>query len=228
MITRAQGIDISRWDLSFDPQKAIKQIDFVIIKASEGTYWYDTAYPKMLTGVRQIPIRGAYHYFRNPGSDYLDQANWFLKRVEERANDFQFYALDFESINNKLSVSMSMWADKWMSEVQRRTEKKVVFYTNRNLYDLYGWHYCSRWPLWYAWYRNWPWSSPDKDPIMPKKRNANDWTIWQFSCEQNQPFENLSKSYGCGANKIDLNLFNGTTADMHAWLSLEEVLPTPP
>lgn len=228
MTTKAQGIDISRYDISFDPQKATKQIDFVIIKASEGTYWYDPAYPKMMDGVRQIPIRGAYHYFRNPGSDYQKQADWFLKRVEEKADDFQFYALDFESTNNNLSVEMSMWANKWMLYVQRKTNKEVIFYTNRNLYDLYGYHYCSQWPLWLAWYRLWPWVSPDKPIVLPKKRKAGNWILWQYACERNQPFGfNPSKSYGGGANKIDLNVFNGTVEKMHDWLKVGKIVVPP-
>ena len=82
-------------------------------------------------------------------------------------------------------------------------------------------------PLWIAQYSNNP--SPDKNPGLPKKRKPGDWTIYQYASEVN--FPGHAKEYGTPVNSIDLNVFNGTAADMRAWLKLSEapVQPaTPP
>ncbi|MDP1624421.1 MAG: GH25 family lysozyme [bacterium] len=224
MTNRAQGIDISHWDVSFDPQKATKQIDFVIIKASDGLYSSQPVYSKMMAGVRQIPIRGAYHYLRS-GYDWKRQADVFLEKVEKDKKDFHLYVCDFESINNTMSIAFSMHANLWMEYVQKEVPtKRVVFYTNRNLYTLWGWRYCSKWPLWIAQYYNWPFGTENRNPAMPSGRT--DWSIYQFQCERNQ-FPGQSRSYGCGARFIDLDVYNGTVADMRAWLRLDEAT-TPP
>jgi GH25 family lysozyme M1 (1,4-beta-N-acetylmuramidase) len=223
-MTRAIGIDCSHWDISFNPSLATKPIDFAIIKASDGAYSSQPTYPKMMDGVRQIPIRGAYHYLRS-GVDWKRQADVFLKKVEENKGDFHLYACDFESINNTMSIAFSMHANLWMEYVQKAVPtKRVVFYTNRNLYILWGWHYCPKWPLWYAQYYNWPFGTENRNPAMPPGRT--DWTIYQFQCERNQ-FPGQSRAYGCGAKFIDLNVYNGTVANMRAWLKLNEVT-TPP
>jgi len=37
-MSRAHGVDLSHWDVAFDPAKATGQIDFAIMKASEGKF----------------------------------------------------------------------------------------------------------------------------------------------------------------------------------------------
>ncbi len=54
---RAHGIDISKYDLSFDPAKATGQLDFVIQRVSYRTT-RDELFLKLLPGVLKMPIRG--------------------------------------------------------------------------------------------------------------------------------------------------------------------------
>jgi len=214
---RAHGIDLSKWDISFDPDKATGQIDFVIQKASEGTF-RDNKFGDLWAGVQKVPIRGAYHYLRS-GMGWQAQADFFISVV--KGFDFHFYALDYEGTSNTLNAAFADMAHKWMDYVTAKAGKPVLLYTNPSHYDAdlypYG-DWMKDFPLWLAQYWNDP--SPDKDPGTPKKRKTGDWTIWQWASEVNYPGH--AKEYGTPANNVDLNVFNGTVADMRAWLKLGE------
>lgn len=225
MDKRAIGIDISKWDVSFEPNKATKPINFIIQRATlgfqSGKIDKDEALDKLYEGVKKIEIRGAYGYLSSH-SNWKAQADFFLNVVKNY--DYQFYACDFESAYNDMSAKFSQDANLWMNYVAKETNKKVLFYTNKSLYDSFGWLYCSEWPLWYAQY----WSFPllYKNPSLPKKRTSGEWSLWQWASELN--YKGHSKEYGCGAFSVDINDFNGTVADMQDWLSNTTPPPPPP
>ena len=222
-MSRAVGVDLSWWDVSFDPRKATKQIDFAILRTGYGLM-KDSAFEKLYAGVALVPIRGAYHYL-STGVPWQAQADKFLSSVADR--EFHFYVCDFEEAYNEMTVKFSMEANQWMDYVSRASGKRVMLYTSPNLYDLYAWHYCSSWPLWLAQY----WSllpKPGRNPALPKKRKAGDWHIWQWASEIN--YKGHAKEYGClETNSVDIDVFNGTVEEMRIWLQLDDIpLPTPP
>ena len=221
---KAHGVDISHWDVSFDPEKATGLIDFAIQKASEGTF-RDSKIAEIWAGVQKVPIRGAYHYLRS-GSNWQTQADFFITVV--KGNDHHFYALDFEGMGNTMGASFADMAHQWIEYATAKTGKPVLLYTNPSHYDTdlfpYG-DWMKDYPLWLAQY--WKNPKPDMDPGMPKKRKLGDWTIYQYASEIN--FAGHAKEYGTPVNSIDLNVFNGTVADMRAWLKLgAPPPPTPP
>ena len=130
-MTRAHGIDLSHWDGKFDPTKATGQIDFAIMKASEGTV-RDPAFDEIWGGVQQIPIRGAYHYLRSSWG-WEAQASAFLQAV--RGRDFHFYALDFEGTGNEMEPRFASMAHTWIEYIAAATGVKVLLYTNPSHYD---------------------------------------------------------------------------------------------
>jgi len=220
---RAHGVDISHWDVSFDPEKATGQIDFAIQKASEGTF-RDSKFAEIWAGVQKVPIRGAYHYLRS-GINWQTQADFFISVV--KGNEYHFYALDFEGKGNTMGASFADMAHQWIEYATAKTGKRVFLYSNPSHYDAdlfpYG-DWMKDYPLWLAQYWNNP--KPDMDPGMPKKRKPGDWTIYQYASEIN--FPGHAKEYGTPVNSIDLNVFNGTVADMRAWLKLGAPPPPPP
>jgi GH25 family lysozyme M1 (1,4-beta-N-acetylmuramidase) len=222
-MTRAHGVDLSRWDVSFDPAKATGVIDFAIMKACEGTF-RDSKFAEIWAGVQKVPIRGAYHYLRS-GMSWQTQADFFLSVVN--GFDFHLYALDFEATGNTMGAPLASAAHSWIEYVASKTGKMVILYTNSSHYDAdlfpYG-DWMKDHPLWVAQY--WKDPTPDKDPNLPKKRKPGDWSIYQYASEIN--FPGHAKEYGTPVNSIDLNVFNGTVADMRAWLKLSELPPTPP
>ena len=211
-MTRAIGIDLSKWDVSFDPAKATMPIDFAIQRASYAKI-RDQAFDKIYEGVAKVGITGSYHYL-STGISWQEQADFFLEIVEGRG--FGFYVCDFEGAYNAMSIKFAMEANQWMDYVARATGKPVLLYTNPNLYDLYAWHYCAGWPLWIAQY--WLFPSPNKNPGMPKRRK--DWNIWQFSADRNRK----SAAYGCGARSVDINVYNGTVDNMKSWLGVDQTI----
>lgn len=222
---RAQGIDISYYDISFDPTKSIYPIDFVIQRVSyggsSGSILKDPAFSRLLPGVQKVSIRGAYHYF-STFSSWQKQADFFLKTIKDA--DYHFYALDFESAFNQFTSQTVQDCISWMKYVQENTGKKTIFYTNPNLYDMYAWAYCADWPLWIAQYWNVP--SPNKNPGLGRHRKKGDWLIYQYDCEINQK-PGQSKNYGCGATCIDRDVFNGTVEDMQSWIEIGIPLISP-
>lgn len=227
-MNRAHGVDLSHWDVAFDPAKATGRIDFAIMKVSDATF-RDKKFAEIWSGVQKVPIRGAYHYLRS-GFDWKAQADFFISVVS--GYDFHFYAMDFEGTNNTMGAPFADMARKWIEYVTTQTGKLVLLYTNPAHYDgdlsPYG-NWMKDYPLWIAQYWNNP--SADKNPGLPKTRKSGDWIIYQYASEIN--FPGHAKEYGTSANSVDLNVFNGTVADMRAWLKLEPApipipLPIPP
>ena len=219
-MTRAQGVDVSHWDISFEPEKASKPIDFAIMKLSEAVY-PDPKITEIWEGVKKVPIRGAYHYLRSMWG-WKEQADKFLELATPL--DFHFYCLDFEGIGNTLDRTFALLAQSWMAYVAMQTKKRVVLYTNPSHYDAdlypYG-DWMQLYPLWIAQY--WKTPSPDRNPALPKKRKKGDWHIWQWASEINYPGH--GHEYGCGGNSVDLNIYNGMVDEMRLWLRLDAAPP---
>lgn len=222
-MTRAIGVDVSHYDYPFDPSRATKPIDFAIMKAGEGVY-RDPKFYEIWSGVSKVPIRGAYWYLRSMWG-WQAQADKFLEIVKDY--DFHFYALDFEDTGNVMGPRFADMAHMWMVYVSAKAGgKPKLLYTNPNHYDAdlspYG-DWMKLCPLWIAQY--WWNPSPDANPGMP--RNRKDWKIYQYACERN--FPGHGHEYGCGGNSVDLNVYNGTVADMRSWLNLlPDTAPIPP
>lgn len=187
----------------------------------------DSAIDLIWQGVKQIEIRGAYHYQRSSMS-WLMQAEHFLNVAAKY--DFHIYVLDVEVRNNILDDTffgdMRRIIDYWRSKA---SDKMVMLYTNPNIYQsqlypsmqrLYGaagLQWLDNVPLWIAQY--WKSPSPDKDPEMPKQRTS--WHIYQFS-ETGKP-----NDYGT-ESVADEDVFNGTAQNMRDWLKIKSQLPNDP
>src|SRR5689334_11200602 len=113
---RAQGIDGSHWWGVFNPAAATKPIDFIILKATEGTLWIDPALEKNYQGAKVIPVRGMYHYQRANFS-WLKQAEHFLNVTAKYDN--HILALDVEKYNNEPAFNDRANADTFFSDMRR-------------------------------------------------------------------------------------------------------------
>ena len=212
-MTRAHGIDISKWQVSFDPTRNPDDTDFVVIRASYGTRT-DEKYDAFLEAIKPIPIRGAYHYFQSAPA-WKDQAEHFLSLVEDK--DLHFYVLDFETTGNERTRKFSSNGEKWMQHVADETDKKVVLYTNPNVYKTwlrpFG-DWMRDWPLWIAQY----FFEPDRNRTPALSAGADDWKIWQYSADA--PPNEKGSEYGVESRNIDLDVYNGTVGQMREWLGI--------
>lgn len=220
MITsRAHGVDISKYDISFNPNLATAQLDFVIQRISYGLT-RDQAYLALLPGVKQVPIRLGYHYLSS-WYDYKTQADTFLRYVE--GTEYHAFACDFEGAYNTLSVAFAKIAWDWMNYVEQKTGKEVILYTGKYLYQdyltpsqsKYGINWNTK-QLWTAQYPLIP--NPDGFPSLPSGRLG--WAFWQYSSKGD------GTKYGAGrSTACDLNVYNGTLEQLKTWLKVIPEIP---
>jgi GH25 family lysozyme M1 (1,4-beta-N-acetylmuramidase) len=204
---RAIGIDISKWQGAFDYQD---NIDFIIQKVSEGTY-YDLRFWEMVEDVHEVPIRGAYHYFRTEMNP-IDQAVFF--NAAQGGEDFQFLAMDYEGHGNTLDKLGAQRFWEFYQKLKELTDKPIVLYTTEYILrdNLAVWN--EGWndvPFWVARY-----ADLDEHSDTPLFLGEKDyWYLWQYSPRGD------GEQYGVSSDHVDLNVWNGTIETMRQWLECE-------
>ena len=201
---RAKGIDISHWQGTFEHQG---NLNFIILKATEGEIWIDDAFEIFLKEAQRVPIRGAYHYFRTQ-YDGIVQANHFWETVQGKG--FHFLAVDYEAKNNKLDKDgEAELYDLWV-ELESLTDLPILLYTSPYVYrdNLCAWDtFWLNVPLWMAHY-----NYEDPQEGSPLLFDAPGWKLWQYTNEYN------GKYYGVGTEHVDQNVYNGSVKQLHEWL----------
>lgn len=218
----AIGCDVSRYNVSFNPDLTVSPVDFAIQKATEGIAYVDLKFDEIWNGVAKVGIRGAYHYQRS-GFSWLSQADHFLETTARR--DYHIFALDVEEVNNTYSDTFFSDTKRIVDYWRSHSNKKIILYTNGSTYDQmyyamirqFGYSRAVEWmntvPLWLA--------SPAAagGPFMPKTRTT--WDIHQYS------WSGLPSRWGTGGTRVDENVYNGDLQAMRAWLGLNTD-PEPP
>lgn len=240
----AVGIDISKYEVEaikdtngnvtsvrnfWNPDKATKQIDFVIQRASYGgrkDEFLDLLYAQVL----KIPIRGAYHYF-STGISWQDQANNFLNCVAGK--DYHFYMIDYEKAYNNLNATSFAEFFEIIKYVKNKTGKKTLAYFNHDVYKTLMKPYnadaiINNHDIAIAWYPYIPFLKLEKGPSLPA--GVTNWKIWQYGAGDVPlvPGYNEGFDYGSWRHGIDLDVFNGTIEDMRAWCGIDAVEPEEP
>ncbi len=211
-MARAHGIDISKYQVDFDPTVKPEDIHFIVVRASYGIFT-DPTFDQMHERIQPIPVRGAYHYFRSD-LNWKDQADHYLTVVGDKG--FHFYALDVETAYNEKSKQFARSANSWLQYVAKETGQRVVLYTNPTIYKTwlqpYG-DWMKNWPLWLAQYYFEP--DRDKKPALPD--GVTKWHLWQYSADGN----NKGAEYGVKSKHLDLDVFNGTVEELHKWVGVK-------
>lgn len=229
--TRAHGIDISPWQETYVYRDTWGQVDFAIQKMSEGLWW-DQNYGRLWdVGVAEVPIRGMYHYQRS-GVSWEAQANIILEMVERVTPRIHIISLDIEKGNNTLDKTFFADSGRILDYLSANSSRKIVQYINPDVYALmhasvkknYAPENLQRWlygyPMWLAQY--WIFGrSPDKQPGTPKLRG--DWDIYQYT-DKGDSIVNGKRHYG----SPDLDVFNGTLAEMIVWAGIGDSGPIDP
>jgi GH25 family lysozyme M1 (1,4-beta-N-acetylmuramidase) len=201
---RAHGIDISKYDVRFEPQTATGQLDFVIQRVSYNLM-RDDAFETLLPGVLQIPVRGAYHYLRS-STDWRAQADVYLSII--RGCDYHFSVCDFEGAYNTLSTAFARNAWQWIDYVEQKTGRPCIIYTSPSLYKSYilptglDWNRIKYWQAQYP-----PSPDPNSEPSLPAGRRG--WTFWQYTSKGNGLLYGLGRS-----TAADLDVYNGTLNEL--------------
>lgn len=189
-----RGIDIYHGDsisetstLKTVPEKAYKESDFVIVKATQGTsYKYTPFFFQMIERtIKDGKLAGAYHYAA--GDDPVKEADYFISIVKPYIGEIVL-ALDWEDEQNPAFGSKT-WCSEFINRVKEKTGVRCILYTGtdgcKQNNSLAG-----KVPLWFAGYPK-PMAS---DWTIPKwKYDLGSWKIcdiWQYTstnekCDRN-------------------------------------------
>lgn len=182
-----RGIDISahNGDIDFG-RLAAGGVDFVMMKATEGTNFKDVKFVDNYREARRAGLRvGAYHFFRFDSDSEMQALN-FLHSVRNRHLDMPL-AVDIEEWGNPdgLATSKIVASLRTMIGMLEAAGYGVVLYTNKDGYTRFVKGNFDNYPLWICSFA---------DPPV-----AGDWDIWQYSHRGSLP--GIS-------GRVDLNVLN--------------------
>ena len=206
------GVDVSKYNIGWNPDKATKHIDFVVQRASWAGY-ADEKFLALNEQVSKIPIRGAYHYYSS-ALPWTKQVAVFLKTTMGKG--FTFYALDYERSYNNLNKRTIAEASEFVKFVKAQTGKPCLFYFSPSIYiefiRPFGYtNWLNKQDIWVAQYpKTLTQTPPTQQPSMSKE--ITHWDFWQYGGGDVNftAGRHAGADYGGGLVGIDLNYFGGT------------------
>jgi lysozyme len=196
-----KGIDVSYYQNQID-WSAVQASgrSFAFIRVSDGTKFDDPRFATNWSAARSAGIvRGAYQFFR-PSEDPVAQANLLVSKVGTLEADDLPPVLDLEVTEGVSATSLRSKVQKWLDAVEAGTGRHPIVYTMAGMSGSIGTSF-GGYPLWVA---NWGASCPH----MPS--GWSQWKFWQTSEKGTVPGIN---------EKVDLDTFNGTMADLQAFIA---------
>ena len=139
-----QGCDLSHYNIITDFKKVSKAVDFVVLKATQGTGYVDpTFYNKRLNFRNNGVLCGAYHFC--DGGDVNQECDHFLSAVGEMLGG-EFLALDYEI---HLSDPVK-WCEAFLDRCFQKTGIRPLIYLNQATLNGFNWKPCINYGLWIA------------------------------------------------------------------------------
>ena len=230
------GIDLSHHTPDVFPFEtlSLKSINYVYLKASQGTGFKDGKFAAYWARLDKVPVaqrvhRGAYHFLSHD-SDGKAQAQTFLRVLEAngglKPTDMP-PVLDLEW-DKASKNSPDRWSGKspqqilasakaWLEEVEKQTGRKPMLYTTRSWWrermgsessitELAGYS------IWIADY-----SKSSRAVEVPKIPAQAKWALWQFTDSAQ-----LTSGY---ANGFDANIFKGSRKQFYETFDLVPFQP---
>ncbi|MBD5285076.1 MAG: hypothetical protein HDS29_02215 [Bacteroides sp.] len=197
-----KGLDLSAHNGIIDFRRlAADSIDFVMLKATEGTTFQDPNFHRNYNSARDAGIKavGAYHFFRFDTDGEMQAMN-FLNSLHGKTLDLPA-VIDIEEWGNPGRISTSDIVARLEALIGylEQNGHNVMFYTNKDGYNRFLKDRFNDYPLWICSFSNPPLDDADDDR----------WSIWQYS--------HLGWAEGCDS-KVDLNTFNGTREEWLKWM----------
>lgn len=212
VVKSAQGADVSNFQ-GIMASTFWSPYQFGFAKATEGTTFLDHTFAGNWMSMKAAKIhRGAYHFF-HPAIDPIAQAKFFVNTVKAQglgAGDMLVADVEITSGNaftrmfkkhrNNLTqtpvslATVNLTAKAFLDEVKSLVGDRnpILVYSNLSVGSQLS--SCTDYPLWIAW------------PSMsapPSVKPWPNWTFWQWGVVSN----------------IDRDAFNGTAADLDAWIN---------
>lgn len=224
------GVDVSKYNLGWNPEMSKAPIGFVIQRASWSLY-KDEQFDALYQQVSKIPIRGAYHYYSS-GVPWKAQAESFLSITNGR---FDFYAVDYEKLYNNLSMRTIAEVYEMVKFIKAATGKRCLLYFSPDVWNIAIKPY--KYDNWVnstdVWIAQYPWTmvmdgtAQFKSPYLPT--GLKKWDFWQYGGGDVNftAGRKAGAMYGGGLQGIDLNYFNGELAQLQEWVKNTPVTPPP-
>lgn len=216
-MTRATGIDVSKWNGKMDWGKAGSKVDFAFIRAgsitaSSAELYEDYQFIRN-SGLapEHVDFTDYYWYFR-PQYKVLEQADFFSNLIEATGRNLRPVC---DSENNG-GLSPSKTADSnaiFCNRVNYNLGVLPLIYTRTTFWNPYVadrdlWEDLDLWIARYSSYLVQPWYG-----TYLKPRDWDAWNFWQYSADGN----GKGAEYGGSSKSMDLNYFNGTPKQLAAY-----------
>lgn len=178
-----EGIDVSHWQGRIHwKQVARSGVDFVVAKATEGTWRVDPRYHQNRKRAEKAGLLFTAYHFANPSRERGDarrEADWFLKHARLDGGNL-LPALDLETTGGLNAVELRRWTLQWMKRVERRLGVKPMIYTSPGFWT--GWvgntTRVAKAGFDVLWVSHWQ----THRPTVPARRWAGaGWTFWQWT-----------------------------------------------
>lgn len=201
---KVQGFDVSRYQGKIDWEKvartmeAGRAMDFVFIKATEGSDLPDPEFENNWRKASGLAIpKGAYHFF-HPVSNVKKQAEFYFKTIKAWELELP-PVIDIETTNNLPQKAVIDSLHKFAGLLQDQLKRTPIIYTGQRFYENVLTGSIEGFPLWIARYGN----------DEPKVQNGK-WLFWQFTDKGKLPGV---------PEKVDFNVFNGTRKEWETFLA---------
>jgi GH25 family lysozyme M1 (1,4-beta-N-acetylmuramidase) len=207
-----RGVDVSYYQSTIDwDQVRGAGIQFAFIRVSDGLRHIDSQFNRNWSEARRVGIRrGAYQFFR-PELDPIAQANLLLQRMGTLQPGDLPPVIDVEAAGGLSARNVAQKAKQWIDHVRAATGVTPIIYTGPYFWrDSVGSpSYSTDHLLWLAHYTT-------ACPLIPEP-----WSRWSF-----HQYTDSGRVAGIRGN-VDMNLFNGSLADLDA-VALSGQPPPPP
>ncbi len=193
-----RGIDISAHNGSIDFARAAADgIDFVLIKATEGSSFKD---PRFLTNYRAARRAGmtvgAYHFFRFDVDGKIQALN-FINSIGRLSLDMPV-AIDIEEWANPGDIPTDVILNRLDQLISHLSDSglRVMLYSNKNGHHRFLKGLSTSLPLWIC--------------SIPESPSGIDWHLWQYT----------HRGHVDGVKgSVDINVYNGSAEEWNDWIS---------
>ncbi len=193
------GLDISHFqgDIQWNDLKS-DGVNFVYIKASEGTEFKDPKYTQNYASAKKECLyRGAYHFYET-GKNPKKQAQNFIEAVNKLESGDLPPVIDLEELGIKTPVTKEVYETNvllWLKIVEEKLGIRPILYSNTVFANRYLKHpEFSKYKFWIADY------TKAKSPEVPYTWRNKGWIIWQRTDQKK-----LKGALG----DVDYDIFNG-------------------
>lgn len=234
------GLDISKYQLydssppgSFDWQAAYDAgARFVFMRTTranvDGSVYTDIRLDDYAQSRQFLLLAGFYAYVRLE-FDPIRQADVFLEAIQNYLPARAVIDLEGQRPGTLTPTQAAVRLRSWLDHVEAATGQTPMIYTRQSWFDSYiaasdEWQ---QYPLWLARY---PGYGTDDRPSIDgpfsdglfEPRDWTNWTFWQFT--DNGP----GLRFGAQSLEIDLDLFNGSEAELVNFIGDQDDPGTPP